>query len=307
MEEFGTKTALKLLKALFENPLREFKEIELIKNAETGKGAASEIISKLLKKGILLEKRVGKTKLISLNLRNERVYFLKMLFDNEKISLMGRSKLSALLLFIQKAKRYSKLMIVFGSSIAGTVKKESDIDILIVCDNLDDINSERKKVEELFGEKFNIHCYSEDEIKNKMKEDNFIKNAFIKGVIVGGYDFGRELFVNLTLSRDIDRLLFLHERIKSALNNYLKKDYSASKEILDKTMEQLVFFILSNKGVEYTSKKDAYEAILKLDEGIEIKKIIYSNVALEKKINLSEQFILNLIKDEILKGGGYVS
>jgi len=305
MEEFGTKTALKLLKVLFENPMREFKEIELIKSAETGKGAASQTIDKLLKKEILLEKRIGKTKVINLNLRNKEVYFLKMLFDNEKLVLMGKSKLSALLLFVQKVKKYSQLIIVFGSSIAGTVKKESDIDILIVCDNLDDISEERKKIEELFGEKFNIHCYSEDEIKNKMKEDSFIKNAFIKGVIVEGYDFGGELFVNLTLSRDIDRLLFLHGRIKSAFNNYLKKDYAASKEILDKAIEQLIFYILSNKGVEYTSKKDAYETILKLPEGKEIERI--NKVEFGKRINLIEELVLRMIREEILEGEGYVN
>src|SRR3989344_3608197 len=299
MEEFGTKTALKLLKVLFENPMREFKEIELIKSAETGKGAASQTIDKLLKKEILLEKRIGKTKVINLNLRNKEVYFLKMLFDNEKLVLMGKSKLSALLLFVQKVKRYSKLIIVFGSSIAGTVKKESDIDILVVCNNLDNINSERKKVEELFGEKFNIHCYSEDE-KNKIKEDNFIKNAFIKGVIVGGYDFGREVFVSLTLGTDIDRLLFLNSRIKSAFNNYLKKDYAASKEILDKAIEQLIFYILSNKGVEYTSKKDAYETILKLPEGKEIERI--NKVEFGKRINLIEELVLRMIREEILEG-----
>ena len=264
MEEFGTKTALKLLKVLFENPMREFKEIELIKSAETGKGAASQTIDKLLKKEILLEKRIGKTKVINLNLRNKEVYFLKMLFE-----------------------------------------KESDIDILIVCDNLDDISEERKKIEELFGEKFNIHCYSEDEIKNKMKEDSFIKNAFIKGVIVEGYDFGGELFVSLTLGTDIDRLLFLNSRIKSAFNNYLKKDYAASKEILDKAIEQLIFYILSNKGVEYTSKKDAYETILKLPEGKEIERI--NKVEFGKRINLIEELVLRMIREEILEGEGYVN
>src|SRR3989344_4485046 len=247
MEEFGTKTALKLLKVLFENPMREFKEIELIKSAETGKGAASQTIDKLLKKEILLEKRIGKTKVINLNLRNKEVYFLKMLFDNEKLVLMGKSKLSALLLFVQKVKKYSQLIIVFGSSIAGIVK-----------------------------------------------------NAFIKGVIVEGYDFGGELFVNLTLSRDIDRLLFLHGRIKSAFNNYLKKDYAASKEILDKAIEQLIFYILSNKGVEYTSKKDAYETILKLPEGKEIERI--NKVEFGKRINLIEELVLRMIREEILEG-----
>lgn len=305
MEILGTKTVLKLLKILFENPLREFKEIELINMAKTGKGTASQTIGKLLKEGILLEKRIGKTKIISLNLKNKRVYFLKILFDKEKLILMGKSKLCSLLLFAQKIKKYSKIMIVFGSSIAGTAKKESDIDILIVGDNSDSINNGRKEVEGLFGEKFNINLYSEDEMRSKIKEDDFIKNAFIKGVIIQGYDLGWELFASLKSNIEVDRLFFLYGRIKSAFNNYLKKDYTASKEVLDRAIEQLIFYILSKKGIDYISKKDAYETILKLPEGREIRKI--NKAELGKRINLSEKLILNMLKGEILDGEGHAN
>src|SRR3989344_412261 len=305
MEALGTKTAWKLLKVLFENPLQEFKEIDLIKSARTGKGTASQTIGRLLKEDILLEKRMGKTKVISLNLRNKKVYFLKMLFDKEKLILMGWPRFAALLLFVQKVKKYSKLMVVFGSSVAGTANERSDIDVLIVCDNLDSINNERKKVEELFGEKFNINCYNEDEIKNRINEDSFVKNAFIKGAIIWGYNLGIELFTSLKSSIEIDRLLFLHERIKSALNNYLNKDYNASKEILDKAIEQLIFYILSGKDIDRKSKRDAYETILRLPEGKKIKKI--KQLELGKRINLSQELVLDMIREEILKGEGYVN
>ena len=303
MEIIGNRTALKLLKVLFENSLQEFKEIELVRKAGTGKGSASNIINNLANEHILLIKRMGKTKVISLNLINKNVYFLKTLFDNERLSLMEKSRLSSLLLFVQKVKKYSGLIIVFGSSIAGTADEESDIDVLVICSNLDNINNERKKVEELFGIKFNIHCYNEDEIKNKIKVDDFIKNAFIKGIIVSGYDLGGELFKRLKSSEGIDRLLFLHDRIKSAFNNYLKKDYAASEEVLNKTIEQLIFYILSDKGIDYISKKDAYEAVLKLPEGKEIKKI--KRAQLGKRVNLIEELVLSMIGLRILEEDGY--
>lgn len=84
MAPLGTKTALKILKALLDDPLREFKEIELIKKAKTGKGSASTLINGLVKESILLEKRAGKTKLITLNLKSRDVFLLKNLFDQKK-------------------------------------------------------------------------------------------------------------------------------------------------------------------------------------------------------------------------------
>ena len=73
----GNKTAIKLLKELFKEPRHEFKEIELIKKAKTGKGSANTTINKLVEETILIEKRVGKTKIIYLNAKNEVVFILK--------------------------------------------------------------------------------------------------------------------------------------------------------------------------------------------------------------------------------------
>ncbi len=304
MRVLGTKTALKLLKVLFDNVLGEFKEIDLIKIAKTGKGSASQIINDLLKKNVLSERRAGKTKIISLNLRNRLVYLLKMIFDNEKLIQMEKSKLAALLLFTDKVKNYSKLIIAFGSSVAGTATKKSDIDVLIVSKNSDDLNLERKKIEELFGERLNLHYYSEEDVRNKINNDELLKNAFINGIVIYGYDIGRELFYNLKGKVELDRLLFLYDRVKSSCRNYLRKDYGASKDILNSTMEQLIFYVLSYKGIGYTSKKDAEKLIMELPEGKEISKI--KKAGLKEKVNLSEKLILDIIIKNILEGEGYV-
>lgn len=301
----GTKTSLKLLAELFKDPLHEFKEIELIKKSKVGKGSAADIINELIEENIILERRAGKTKLVSLNMRNMYVFLLKNLFDNKKMLSLNENKVASVILFKNNVKRYIKLMLIFGSSIAGTANKKSDIDILVISDNknLHNVNKERKKIEELFGERLNIHCFTEEEIKTKIKSDMFIKNALLKGVLLYGYDLGKELFSNIKEKKDLKKLFFFNERIKSALRNYLNKDHKTAIEIINRTLEQMTYYLLSEKEISYTSKKDAKNSIKNIPEGKEIQRI--GKVSIKEKINLSEKFILNTLRSKILEENGY--
>lgn len=300
----NSKTAIKVMGIILENPLQEFKEIELIRKAGTGKGSASELINSLAKEGLLAERRAGKTKLVSLNLVHPQSFLLKNLFDQEKLSKLSRSKLSSIILFRKETEKYTSLLVVFGSCAAGTATEKSDIDLLAVSDCLDEVGKIRKKVEESMGERLNLYFYTKEEILKKIKTDRFILNAFLKGVIISGYDLGRELFVNLKREEGLDeRLLYFQERIKSALRNYLNKDYNSAKEILDRLLEQVVFYLLAEEGISYTSKKDAYAAAVKnLLEGKFIQKI--NRVRLEQKISLMEKLILEILEDKLLEGEG---
>jgi len=291
----GTKTMLRLLKVLLDNPLYEFKEIELIQKAKTGKGSASEAIKELIKERILLEKRVGKIRVIYLNLQNKKVFLLKNFFDYEKIIDLSKSKLASILLFRDRIKEKSELVIVFGSCITKTVTEKSDIDIMVVSNKIDEVNKERKKIEELFGERINLHDYVKNEIK---MSDMFMKNVLLNGVLFYGYDLGSELFSKIKEKKDLERLFFFNERIKASLRNYSNKDGKTAKEILDRTLEQVIFYLLSEREINYVSKKDAEEAIKKLPEGKIIQKINKSS--LKEKIILSEKFILDILKDKVI-------
>ena len=303
MEILGNKPAIKLLKVLVENPLKEFKEIELINKAKTGKGSASIILKTLINQNILAEKRVGKTKLISINTHKKNSFLLKNILNNEKMYKIEKIKSAAIFLFKNKIKKSTRLIIAFGSCIAGTATKKSDIDLLIVTNNLNKIEKERKEIEELFGEHLNLHHYTENEIKTKINKDMFIKNAFFNGVIIHGYDLGEDLFSNLKEKKDIERLFFLHGRIKSSLRNYIEKDNKTAKEILEKTIEQLIFYLLSENKIQYESKKNSRELIKELPENVILQKINKSQ--LKEKINLTEELIIKIIKDTILSGEGY--
>jgi len=305
MSVLSTKTAEQLLRVMLNNSLNKFKEIELINKAKTGKGAAAVCIKNLVKAGILNEQRVGRAKLISLRMRNPSVFFLKNLFDEEKLRKLTKSKLAALLLFKEKVVNFVDLLVVFGSCVAGTATEESDVDIFVVSEQLNKVDAERKKVEELFGERFNIHSYSKNEIEDKIRTDFFIQAVLFKGIILSGFDFGQKLFSMFNVNLDLERLSFFVERIKSALRNYACKDYDAAREIVEQVLEQLTYYLLSEKKMNYASKKDAKDAIKSLPEGILIQNINKS--PLKKKIVLSEELVLKLLKNRILERQGYDS
>ena len=304
MKIIGNKTAVRLLKALFENPLHEFKEIDLIKKADTGKGSAISAINCFLEEHILIERKIGKARIVNLNMKNRQAFLLKNLFDGEKLFNIEKNKLACLLLFKNKVHKDSNLIVVFGSSVVGNANENSDIDILIVGDNLDKINKARKEVEEVFGERVNIHLYDGEKIHFEIRKDVFLQNSFLRGIIVHGYDLGYKLFSSFSVEIEFHRLFFLYERINAARRNYFDKDYKTSREVLEKTLEQLIFFILSYKKIGYESKRDAIQSILNLPEGKIFKKI--NSVQLKEKISLTEELILNILKKEILEEEGYV-
>jgi len=297
------KTTQKILKTLLENPLYEFKEIGLINKAKVGKGSASNIIDCLTSNKILIEKRIGKSKILSLNLRSRYFFLLKALFDQERLLFIDKAKSSTILFFKDIIKKDIQLLIVFGSTIAGTSTEESDIDILIVTNNQDKMIKERKKAEEIFGQRFNLHVHTEKEIRNKVREDKFIINVLLKGILIYGYDLAKELFSEINKEEiDLQRLFFLNDRINSAERNYLNKDNSVAQEIIEKTLEQMIFYLLSEKNISYASKIDARNLINKYPEGKAITKIQKS--PLKEKIALSRKLIMNILMDKIFEKEG---
>src|SRR3989338_731214 len=271
MEALGSKTSLKLLKIIIDAPLNDFKEIELIKKAKTGKGSAGKAINDMVKAHLLSEKRIGKTKVICANLQNPEFLSLKNLFDHEKLESLDDTKKAALLLFKEMIRDEADMVIVFGSTAAGTATENSDVDMLIVTAKIDEINRQRKQVEELFDIRFNLHLYTKEDILKKLKTDTFIYNALVTGVLIHGNDLATLLFAGIKTKviKDtyyLKRLFFFKDRIDSASRNYANKDPEAAKEILSKTLEQINFYLLSERSLNAPSKKDAQDMVKHLPE-----------------------------------------
>ena len=303
MEILGSKTAIKILTIILQDPLREFKEIELIGAAETGKGSGAGVINTLVKENILLEKRQGRTKMLSLHLKSEAAFMLKHLFSENKIKKIPLSKSSAFFLLKKEVSKDVHLMILFGSTLAGTAKRDSDIDLFVVPKEVERIEKARKKVEELLGEQFNIHYCTKEDIMVKVKGDTFIKNILLKGYTLVGYELSKELFSSLGKKSNIARLLFLHERVNSSLRNYTQKDHKTAGEILNNTLQQLIFYILEEKNISCASKQDAEKMIFTIQEGKQIEKI--KKASLKESIFCTHNFIISLLQKKIVGEEGY--
>ncbi len=310
MKTLGTKTTIKLLKTILGNPLHNFKESELIKKAKTGKGSAGNQIKDLIKENILIRKKIGKTNLLSLNFKNPSTFLFKSLLDQEKISALENNKLATTLLFRNKIKEHTQLLILFGSSITGTATEKSDIDFIIVTNDQNKIQAKRKETEELLGERINLHIYSNENIKKTTKTDKLIQNALLSGIILHGYNLSKELLLLIKEPEkekeqkiNLKRILFFNERVKSAIRNYINKDYKTTKAILKTTLEQIIFYLLSEKKIPYSSKKNANKEVKKLPEGKIIQRI--NKAQLKRKVNLTEELIQNILRNKILEGEGY--
>src|SRR3989338_9005773 len=99
MEYLGSKTAIKIIQAFLDEPLHGFTETEIIQKAKTGKGSASLVIKELVKNRLVSQKKVGKANVLSLNVRNATVYFLKNLFDIKKLEDISKEKKAAIFFF----------------------------------------------------------------------------------------------------------------------------------------------------------------------------------------------------------------
>ena len=289
MLEIFTKTTIKLFKVLLGNPLKEYKEIELVNLAKTGKGAANTLINSLIKSNMLNEKRIGKTKLLSLDLNNPATFSLKVIFDQEKVKDIPQKKLAAVFLLKNQIKGMCSSIILFGSTINKTFTKKSDIDLLIISENTSEIERERNSIEEITGEKFNPHIH-----KNINLQDSFFQNILTQGIIIHGYDYVKEFFK--FGNKPLDRLYFLYNRLDSAKRN--KNDYETSNEIIRLALEQLIFYLLSENKISYNSKKEAKNLITKLPEGKSITKI--EKAELKEKILLFQGLLSELFQKKIL-------
>jgi len=298
MAHLLSSTVQKLMKILLDNPGQEFKEIELIRAAGTGKGAAGTLLTALAQEGFLSIRRVGRSKVISLSLSSPEAFFLKQTMDREKLQRLPKPRLAAVLLFVEKISEEAALVVLFGSTIAGTATPGSDIDFLIISSQPSALASVQKKIEELLGEKLNLHLYQEQEAVSAIKTDSLLLNALKQGIILHGYDVAQKLYSKMEsrTRTPLDRILYFKERLAAAQRNYLHQDYASAEEIVKQLQEQLIFYLLTQQGLAYRSRKDALEKIKGLPEG----KIIMATGGLKGKIDKLGALIRSVLINTII-------
>ncbi len=295
----GTKTAIKILSHLLKNPEKEFKETELIKNCDAGKGAGAEAINRLSSSNILKLKKVGKTKIVSLNTTHPLAFSLRVLFDQYRYISLPQNKISAISLFREKVYDQSKAIVLFGSLAAGTSGEDSDIDLLVITDNEKEFNKARKEVSEYAGEKINVHFLKPHDAKKEFRDNDMTRAALINGILIYGGDYVREIMMQ---PEELKELKFLKERINAAWRNYTNRDYESAKEIISTMSEDMAFIACKLEGMETLSRKDALSKIKKSNKYRVLGEI--DRLKLEDMLEVLEELYAKLFNRMILKGEG---
>lgn len=154
---------------LFGQPERRFQSAELIRLAGSGTGAAHRLLTRLADAGLVTVTRVGNQKHYQAN--RESAVFAELHGLIVKTSgLAGplRAALSGLTERIHAA-------FVYGSVAKGTDRAASDIDLMVIADDLDyaEVFSALQATEAELGRTVNPNVMSLAEWRRKRKQDGF--------------------------------------------------------------------------------------------------------------------------------------
>lgn len=142
-----------------------------------------EAVEKLIKKKVLNSKKVGNNKLISLNLSRESMLLLSFIDEKEADKIPNYSKI----LEIKEISDY--LILVTGSYANNTYTKKSDLDLVIVIPDKDDVVYIQKLVENitmLYTPPVHLYVLRKKDFIDmlKSKEQTYAKEIVNKKVIL---------------------------------------------------------------------------------------------------------------------------
>ncbi len=173
IEQLFNKTNIKIVKLLCENPLDEFYEREIAKEAGVSVGSANRILRELLSIGIVSKREKGRLHFYKINMNEPIVRQMKILFN---ITELGE--------LIKNLKPFSVKIMLFGSAAEGNDTKDSDLDLFLLVEDKEKARTEianaRKKIERKISP---IIMERNEYIKLKTKDKVFYDNIN-KGIIL---------------------------------------------------------------------------------------------------------------------------
>ncbi len=172
-----TKTQQRVLGLLFGQPDRSFFATELIALADAGSGAVQRELQRLADSGLVTVTKVGNQKHFQAN-RESPIFSELHAIVTKTVGLIEplRAGLSTL-------KDRIALAIVYGSVAKGADTASSDIDLLIVADDitLEEVYSALAPVEDRLQRKINPTLYTKTEFAERRKAGN----PFLRRVLSG--------------------------------------------------------------------------------------------------------------------------
>jgi predicted nucleotidyltransferase len=138
-----TEKQLKIFSVLTKKPFVEYTRNQIKKESkEKSNNALALLINLLKKEKVLLEKKVGKSGLLTLNLDNDLTYHYIALCNNARINGAVKIAIEILKEEINDNTQFYSL-VIFGSYAIGEQKQTSDLDVAVFIDG----EEKRKKIE----------------------------------------------------------------------------------------------------------------------------------------------------------------
>ncbi len=140
-----TEKQLRIFEVLTKRPFDEFMRNKIKKEAkEKSNNELALTINLLKKEEVLIEKKVGRSGILNLNLENDLTLNYIALVNYKKINALIRQVLETIKKeIIEETPFFS--MVIFGSYAIGKQKKDSDLDVAIFIES----EEKRKKIEAL--------------------------------------------------------------------------------------------------------------------------------------------------------------
>lgn len=165
-----TRLQQKIIEFLSDYPEKEFYAQEIAKRVKCSKASASGILKLLVERKIVSKKVKGHMKFYQIDPKNPEVKKFKINLALAKINLV-----------LPKLKKFSKRIVLFGSSSRGERTSDSDIDLFILTNEKDEVFSALKKINARIRLKAIVKTPSEWS-ETEIKEPEFyqeIKNGII--------------------------------------------------------------------------------------------------------------------------------
>lgn len=130
-----TRLQQKITEFLSDYPEKEFYAQEIAKRVKCSKASASGILKFLVERKIVFKKVKGHMKFYQIDPKNSEVKKFKIDLALAKINLI-----------LPKLRKFSKRIVLFGSSSRGEQTSDSDMDLFILTNEKDEIFSALKKI-----------------------------------------------------------------------------------------------------------------------------------------------------------------
>jgi predicted nucleotidyltransferase len=174
-----TTTQQRVLGLLFGQPDRSFIQQELIEQAEGGSGAIRRELARLAESGLVTSKMVGRQKHFQAN--REAPIFHEL----RGIVLKTVALADPLRAALRRLAKRIDLALIYGSVARGEDRAQSDIDLLVVADDLplEEFFARLAPVEKKLGRTINPTLYTRADFDRRRRTGN----PFLKKVLAGDH------------------------------------------------------------------------------------------------------------------------